>query len=91
MSARLKAMHGIGFEIRRSIEQMQFFARLEADSATGSDRYFGSSAGIASDAGFTRLYAEDAKSTQLDAVAGGKSILHAEEDGIDSGLGLDPR
>ena len=77
-------------EARNLVEQMQFFARLETDSAAGSDRHFGSGSWVASDAGFARLYAEDAKSAQLDAIACGESILHAEEDGIDGRLGLDP-
>ena len=73
------------------VQQVQFFARLEADSPAGSNWHFSASSGVASDAGFARFYAEDAKSTQFDAIASGKSILHAEEDGIDGGLGLHPR
>ena len=73
------------------VEQVQFFAWLEANSAAGSDRHFSPGPGIAPDAGFARFHAEDAKSTQLDAIAGGESILHAHEDGIDSSLGLDAR
>lgn len=70
---------------------MQLFTRLEADSAAGSDGYFSAGPGIASDAGFARFYAEDAKSTQLDAVACGQSILHAEEDGVNGGLCFNAR
>jgi len=89
---RAKNVNAKKIEPRRknSVEKVQFFSWLEADSASGSNRHLGAGAGIASDAGFARLYAEDAKSAQLDAVACGQSILHAEEDRIDSGLCLDP-
>ena len=76
---------------QRLVEQVQFFAGFKADGAPGSDRHFGAGPGIASDSGLARLYAEDAKTTQLNAVAGGQSALHAGEDSIDGSLSLHPR
>ena len=73
------------------VEQVQFFSWLEADSASRSNGDFRTCPRIASDPGFARFDAEDAKSTQLNAVARCEGSLHAEEDGINGGLGLDSR
>lgn len=76
---------------RKSVEQVQFFSGLETDGASWGDRNFRTRPRIASDPGLPRFDAEYAKTAQLDAVACRKSILHAEEDGIDGGLCLDAR
>jgi hypothetical protein len=70
---------------------MQFFARLEAYGFAGSYAYFGSGAGISADSGFARADAEDAKSAQFDALAGGQSLLQALEYRIHGGFRLGAR
>jgi len=61
---------------------VQFLARLEPDSFSRSDADFGSSAGIAADAGFAGADAENAESTEFDALAGSQCLLQSFEDGI---------
>ena len=61
---------------------MQFLAGLETHRLAGCDADFGSGAGIATDAGFARANAENAKSAQFDALAGCQSLFEAFEDGI---------
>ena len=73
------------------VKRMQLLARLEADCLAGSDADFGTGAGIAADAGFAGADAENAKSAQFDALAGGQSLLQALEDRIHRGFCLDAR
>ena len=72
-------------------QRVQFLARLEADGFAGGDADLGAGAGIAADAGFAGADAEDAKSAQFDALAGGQSLLEALEDRIHGGLRLGAR
>jgi len=70
---------------------VEFLARLESDGLSRRDADLGSGAWIASDTGFARTDAEDAKSAQLNAVARGEGLLEAFKDGIYGGLSLGPR
>jgi hypothetical protein len=70
---------------------MQFFARFEAHGFAGGDADFGAGAGIAADTGFSGADAENAKSAQFDALAGGKSLLEALENRIHRSLCLGAR
>lgn len=65
------------------VEQMKFLARLETNGLSGSDGDFRTRARIASDAGFTRLYSEDAEAAKLNAFSTGEGLLHGFEDGVD--------
>ena len=67
---------------------LEFFAGLEADGFAGRDVDFFAGAGIAADAGFAGLYAEDAEAAQLDALAAAKSLLQGFENRFDGLLGL---
>ncbi len=67
---------------------MQILSGLESDGFSGGDADLGSGARVATDAGFTRLDGEDAKSAEFDAVAFGECVLHGFEDGVDGGFGL---
>jgi hypothetical protein len=70
------------------IEQVEFFARFEANGFTGGDGDFGSGTRVASDTGFARTDVEDAEATQLDAISLGKSLFQAFKYGIDRGFSL---
>jgi len=70
------------------VEEVEFFAGLEADGFAGSDADFGPGAGVAADAGLAGTDVEDAKAAELDALAFGEGALEALEDGIHSGFGL---
>ena len=70
---------------------MQLLARFEADGFAGSDADLSAGAGIAADAGFAGADAENAKSAQFDALAGGQSLLEALEDRIHRGFCLGAR
>jgi len=70
---------------------MKFLARFKADCFTGGYVHLGTGAGIAADTGFARADAENAKSAQFDALAGGQSLLQALEDRIYRGLCLGAR
>lgn len=67
---------------------MQFLAWLETHSLAGCDAYLGAGTRVAANAGFAGADAENAKSAQFDALAGGKSLLEALEDGIHRGFCL---
>ncbi len=73
------------------VEEVQFFSRLEADSASWGDGHFRACPRIASNPGFAGFDAEHAKAAQLNAVVRGESRLHTEENGIHGSLGLDAR
>ena len=77
-----RAKSGVG----RSIwfDRVQFFTGLEPHRFSWSDADFGSGAGIATDAGFARADAENAKSAQFDALPGGQCLLEAFKDRVDS-------
>jgi len=71
-----------------AFEALEFFAGLEANGFPGRNVDFFPGAGIAADAGFTRLDAEDAKAAELDALAAAESLLERFENGFDGLLGL---
>lgn len=73
---------------RLGIEEVEFFARFEANGFTGGDGDFGSGTRVASDAGFAGTDIEDAEAAQLDAIALGKSLFQAFKYGIDRGFCL---
>jgi hypothetical protein len=70
---------------------MQFLAWFEADCLPRGYAHLSAGAGIAADTGFSRADAENAKSAQFDALAGGQSLLEALEDRIHRGLCLGTR
>jgi hypothetical protein len=70
---------------------MEFFARFEANGFAWSYADLGAGAWIATDSGFAGADAEDAKSAQFDAFAGGKSLLQALKNRIHRGFCLGPR
>jgi hypothetical protein len=70
---------------------MQFLARFEAHGFARGYAHFGAGAGIAADTGFPGADAENAKSAQFDALAGGQSLLQALENRIHRGLCLGAR
>ena len=70
---------------------MEFLAGLEADGFSGCDADLGPGSRIAADAGFTRADAENAKSAQFDALAGGQGLFEALKYGIHRRLGLSAR
>ncbi len=74
---------------KRLVEEVEVFAWLEADGFSGFDGDLCAGAGVAADAGFAGLDGEDAEAAELDAVACDHALLHAEEDGVYGGLGLD--
>jgi hypothetical protein len=67
---------------------VQFLAGFEADSFSWGYADFGSSAGIATDAGFAGADAEDAESAKFDSFACGQSLLESFEDGVNCGFCL---
>jgi len=67
---------------------MQFLARFKAHRLAGGNADLGAGSGIAANAGFAGADAEDAKSAQFDALAGGQSLLEALEYRIHRGLCL---
>ena len=71
-----------------ALEALEFFAGLEADGFAGRNIDFFAGAGIAADAGFARLDAEDAKAAELDALAAAEGLLERFENGFDGLLGL---
>jgi hypothetical protein len=70
---------------------MEFLAWLESHSLARGYADFGAGAGIAPDTGFARANAENAKSAQFDALAGGQSLLQALKNRIYRGLRLGAR
>jgi hypothetical protein len=71
-----------------ALEALEFFAGLEADGFAGRNIDFFAGAGIAADAGLARLDAEDAKTTELDALAAAEGLLERFENGFDGLLSL---
>jgi hypothetical protein len=67
---------------------MQFFARLEANSFPGCDADFGAGPRIAADAGFACANAEDAESTQLNALTCCQGFFQPLKDCVDCRFGL---
>src|SRR5258708_86892 len=80
-----------GFVLRRIIQQMQFFARLESNRLAGRYAHLGAGPRISSYARLPRLHGKHAKTTQLNPVAGYQRLLHAVEDGVHRILRLGPR
>jgi hypothetical protein len=80
-----------GWLLRCLVEQMQLFARLEADCFAWSDGDFGPGPWIATDSGFARLDGKYTKSAEFNAVTRNESRLHAFKDRIDSRLCFCPR
>jgi len=70
---------------------MQFLAGLETDCFPRGYADLGTCAGIAANTGFSRADAENAKSAQFDALAGGQSLLEALKDRIHRGFCLGAR
>jgi hypothetical protein len=69
-------------------EDLEVFAGLEADGFAGSYGDLGAGAGIAPNAGFAGLDAEDPKTAQLNAVTGREGFFHGFKDGVDGGFGF---
>ena len=73
------------------VKEVEFLAWLEADGFARGDGDFRAGAGVAADSGFAGLDGEDAKATEFNAVSANEALLHAVEDGVDSGFGFDSR
>jgi hypothetical protein len=67
---------------------LEFFAWFEADSFAGRDADFFAGAGVAADAGFAGLYAEDAEAAEFDTLAAAESLLERFENGFDGLFGF---
>jgi hypothetical protein len=67
---------------------LEFFAGFEADGFAGRDADLFAGAGIAADACFARLDAEDAEAAKFDTLAAAESLLERFENGFDCLLGL---
>jgi hypothetical protein len=67
---------------------LEFLAGFEADSFAGRDADLFAGAGIAADAGFAGLDAEDAEAAEFDALAAAESLLERLENGFDRLLRL---
>jgi len=79
-----------GPDWRELVQQMQFFARLEAYRLAGCDAYLCPSARVTSDPGLAGANIKYPKASELDAFSAGKSLLHAIKDGVDCCLGFGP-
>jgi len=75
---------------RPLVEEVQFFAGLEANGFAGRDADFGTGAGVAADARLAGLDGEDAEAAQLNAVAFAEGGLHGVEDDIHGSFCLGP-
>jgi hypothetical protein len=69
-------------------DTLKFFAGFEADGFAGRDTDFLAGAGVAADAGFAGLDAEDAEAAEFDALATAESLLEGFEDSFDGLLGF---
>jgi hypothetical protein len=70
---------------------VQFLARFKADGFTGRNADFSPGAGIAANPGFAGTDAENAESTQFNALTRGQGLLQALKDRIHRGLCLGAR
>jgi hypothetical protein len=70
---------------------MKLLAGFETDSFAGSDADLGAGSRIAADAGFAGADAENAKSAQFDALAGGQGLFETLEYRIHRSLRLGAR
>jgi hypothetical protein len=68
------------------IQEMKFFAGLEANCFAWSNGDLSACSGIAADACFAWLDGEDTEAAQFDAVARDEGLLHAVEDGVNRRL-----
>jgi len=68
------------------IQSVEFLAWLEADGFARRNAHFRAGPWVAADSGLARANAENAETTQFDAVAGGKSLLEAFENGVHGGF-----
>jgi hypothetical protein len=78
----------IGLRLFGGFDALEFFAGFEADGFAGGDADFFAGTGVAADAGFAGLDAEDAEAAELDALAAAESLLEGFEDGFDGLLGF---
>lgn len=89
-------MRGGGFKLERGnglgffcgFDALEFFTGFETDGFAWGNVDFFAGAGIAADAGFARLDAEDAEAAELDALAAAESLLERFKNGFDGLLGL---
>jgi hypothetical protein len=72
----------------RGFDALEFFARFEADGFAGRDADLFAGAGIAADARFAGLDAENAEAAEFDALATAESLLERFENGFDRLLRL---
>jgi hypothetical protein len=79
------------WRVLAGIQNVEFFAGLEANGFTGRDADFSAGARIAANACLPRPDAEHAKAPKFDAVARGESLLESFKDGVDSRLSLGAR
>jgi hypothetical protein len=69
---------------------MKLFAGLESDGFARSDGDFGTSSGVATNAGLSRLDSEDAEAAKFNAVTSDKCLFHALEDSVYRSLCFGP-
>ena len=69
-------------------DALEFFAGFEADGFAGGDADFFAGAGIAADAGFAGLDAEDAEAAEFDALAAAERLLQRFENSFNGLLGF---
>jgi hypothetical protein len=62
------------------VDALKFFSRLEADGLAGGNFDFFAGAGVASNSGLAGLDAENAKASELNALAAAKSLFERFED-----------
>src|SRR5271165_1261086 len=74
-----------------AVEDVQFLARLEANSFTRRNRHFGSGARVSADARLAGPHVEDAEAAQLDAVAVCQGLLKALKNCVDRSFCLHAR
>jgi hypothetical protein len=67
---------------------LEFFAGFEANGFAGRDADFFAGAGVAADAGFAGLDAENAEAAEFDALAAAESLLQGIKNGFDGLLGF---
>jgi hypothetical protein len=69
-------------QLQLLLQRLQILAWLETHGLSWGDVHFGTGARVSPDAGFARLYREDAEAPQLNPIVGLEGVFHAIEDGV---------
>src|ERR1700678_3188678 len=87
--AAVTSRSGLGSRSRRrGWKRLEFLARLKSHCFPRRDANLFPGAGVAAEAGFSRLHVEYAEAAKLDAFSPPKRILHGFEDGFHRLLGF---